>query len=617
MAQIKYRLPLFGEQTLPLRAESASVFEWMDTTIELRRLKNMDQLGVLKRKFSCAHHSKFEYVCMMLYLIEMCSQELKDVFSISREIRISKNKTISSITELLKCWAILLPIGHLHGTFANERAVLKRILMDEKSKKDFLGKFHRYDPALIKAITEILNDENYYKFYQCLAVLKLIDYKKRKRKSKILVSKINRSIDYVTVYLVPDKDVLIKAKRIFHQLRQIAYVLLDSHYCNMLFTFDKNILKETIKMSLKQSKDETYVTNLWKSLDTYLVQELYRNTESIFIENLSYRSLIMKPTKDKTLLGHISGQLYDCDSNFVDKTLADYLRLNKIDLTTEHGFCKELKLSISNMKLFDIERKLDIVRKEINTERCAYVNFDVSKSPAGKGNDIHIFLNSKAWKLVGIRGKLISFLFVILLRFSIVNQKDLDRFSPEKLKEFLGLLNIDTSPLTFLNWQELLAFLLKIIFKDKYVFKNRAIVSKLDYALLWSHKLDLEFLGKSKNQELSDLFESVKKTDALNKGQPQSINNIIIFPFNIKIVDKQNKQEIGDIDSMYINFISHNQIQIYMLQSKALKQSSGDAFLQAKTIKGAIRTQFIKRNKTSIEKLNSTGKSVVFHLMLN
>ena len=250
----KYRLPIFGEVDIFLRKESASVYKFLERNNEIRRLINLDQLGVLRRRFSCAHHSKYEYCIMIIYLIELVHQEFKFLYPLSGSIKKKKKKRkiiISSIAELLKCWALLLPIGHLHGTFAFEKAFLKFLFHNPAKKDNFLKNF-KCLKKVYKQIEDIIETGDYYRIHQAFAILKLLKQSNSENDRDI----IDNAIQYLSFYLDPNTKLLRRAREVFSILRQIAYVLLDSHYSNLLFSFSNpQITLDTIGSTLRK-KDE-------------------------------------------------------------------------------------------------------------------------------------------------------------------------------------------------------------------------------------------------------------------------------------------------------------------------------------------------------------------------
>jgi hypothetical protein len=626
---INYRLPIFGDQKIQFRAESAQLFKWLEKNNEIRRLMNIDQLGVLKRRFSCAHHSKFEYAIMLSYLIEMIKQdeEFKLKYSLSRPYEEKNKRVLSSISELLKCWAFLLPIGHLHGTFPHERAFLRILNANKDIHSDFLTRFNAY-PRIQGQVKSIVNNDDYYRLHQAFAILKLHDSKtslKRKDITKRDKALINKYIKYLGFYVDPTKSVFKRAKTIFSDLRKIAYVLLDSYYCNLMFSFNANhISQETIKASLRGEEGGNYISALWNSLDNYLMKELYKNTQCLLIENLAYRAFFTRLHKEKKDIDFLINQLWESNSGYMDKTFNDYLTKFKVNLHQDCEYYEVLNLSIAGLRLFDIESRLDESRKVINGKsKVAYLNYVVDKNIKTRSTDIYIYLKHR--KRIRSNLPLAKSLVNLLIRLCILSQKQLGENIPVVIRKFLtgkdGHLGAYYSILGAGNWNKLILFMVKLAIKSKYALRAVSIDKNIRFDAMLLDKKGIKkitdyFINKVKNQELEDLIKLA--SDVMERNKQQSIRGrLIIYPFNIKIVSKQNKVEEGDIDSILVNFVPNKLIELYMLQSKAKGQRYQDSRKQATRTKRMLISRLGVRTKSSIFRLSNKSKASVLKINLS
>ncbi|HPS19819.1 MAG TPA: hypothetical protein PKY78_02375 [Candidatus Omnitrophota bacterium] len=628
MYQINYRLPVFGDQKIELRKESDELFRWLERNNEIRRLMNIDQLGVLKRRFSCAHHSKFEYAVMLIHLIEMIKQEddFKFKYCLSRPYEEKGETVISSVSELLKCWALLLPTGHLHGTFPHEKAVLRILGIKKELQDNFLVRFDPY-PEVRNKVETIIKNDDYYKMHQAFAVLKLSGYitaKNRKYitgKDRALAA---RSIKYLGYYINPHKEVFKRAKSIFSDLRKIAYVLLDSHYCNLLFSFNSHhISQETIKASLRKENGDNYVYDLWNSLDSYLMKELYKNRQCLFIENLAYRAFFTRLHKEKKQIEFLFDLLKHSDSSYMEKTFNNYLSRKKIDLHGDCEYCEVLNLSIFGLRLFDMEKRLDEIRRMINElGKLEYLNFVTDKNVRNHANEIHIYLRSRN----GIRKRyeLINFLISLCLRLCIVSQEKVREMVPVYIRRLYtgkyGSIPAYFSVLGAQNWNKLVLFLLQLVFKSQYQLRSTPIDKKDNMDGVYLDRKNIEKFGEYtknvNNQELYDLLQLTRDVYETNRQQKVK-GKVIIYPFNVKVVKKGDKVEQGDVDSVLINFIPNKPLELYMVQSKVKGQRYGDARKQAIKIKEMLHGELNKNKRASIIKLSSGAKAAVLKVILN
>jgi len=167
---IEYRLPLFGQIEVTLCEESKILYELLDERGETERLKQMEHLGVLHEVFDCPIYTRWAYVVTILYLIE----QAKPFIKISNNVKL-KEINISSGEELLKCWALLLFTGHLHGTFSTERALLKK-LKEEDYDKLFKKLFE--DDRLRENLKKIVDDEKLFHVFYILTAYKTLKMRK-------------------------------------------------------------------------------------------------------------------------------------------------------------------------------------------------------------------------------------------------------------------------------------------------------------------------------------------------------------------------------------------------------------------------------------------------------
>ncbi len=623
MLPVNYRLPIFGDQKIPFRAESAQLFRWLEKNNEIRRLTNLDQLGVLKRRFSCAHHSKFEYAIMLSYLIELIKkdEEFKYKYALSRPYEEKKVRVLSSISELLKCWAFLLPLGHLHGTFPHERAILRIITSNKGIRDSFQEQFNAY-PSIQKQVNSVIDNDNYYKLHQAFAVLKLHDYKisdqgkQITRYDKVLV---NKYIKYLGFYISPSKDVFKKAKTIFANLRKIAYILLDSYYCNLIFSFNANHISiETIKASLQEGNSNR-ISNLWDALDNYLMQELYKNTECLLIENLAYRAFFKRLQKEKKDISFLITMLRQPESSYMEETFNDYLSRFKTNLHQDCEYHEVLNLSIIGLRLFDIERSLDTARKAIN-KKVAYLNYVVDKNIKTNANDIYIYL--KNLKKIQSNSQLARHLIGRLISFCIISQRHKSKITPSFIRKFFS--SKESHPGTYYsflgsgNWNKLVFFMVGLAIKSKYSLRPVPIDKDIPIDSILIDGKTIKKLGKSpalnvKNSEFEDLIELAN--DIMHNNKQKKVNGkIVIYPFNIKIIAKDNKNDEGDIDSVLVNFIPNRSIELFMLQSKVRGQRYQDSKKQAAKIKQKLTNRLIVGSKSSIIRLSKKSKTSILKI---
>lgn len=607
-------LPILGEVDIKLRKESAQIYSLLDKTIDIRRLKNLDQLGILKKKITCAHHPKFEYVLLLIYLIEMIQQDekMKGKYPLSSNITSGGKVVISSMSELMKCWALLLPIGHLHGTFAHEKAILKIICTNNDFRHRFLSKFKNLD--ISKKIENIIDEENYYEFYKILAIQKLKNYRKRKT-LKAERNLIDKALKYLSFYINPTKPAAIRtAREIFFTLRRISYVLLDSHYCHLLFSFHaSDITIETIKLTLLQEEGESYISDFWSSLDNYLTRELYKNPSSIFIENLAYRALYSRMIRENKDIRLIWSQSTSHDYQYVEKTFNKHIMKNKISLE-DKCFDKELKFSLSTAKLFNVEKTLDKMCKK-NSSYDNYLNCEVDKDIRTKETNVHIFIKDKYKRYFTFQA--FGSLLKELTKMCEKSQREMKKKIPPEIKKVFKAIDIPVSRMRSENWNTLLKFILGYILKSDIIFNLNHIHKQIDTLIFSKNTLNKKMKDKLHdidNKEIEDLFTFANKLYGENLKQ-----KIIVYPFNIKLRDTKSNEDRTDIDSVILTIPKRGKIRIYTLQSKKRRRRYSEAEAQALIVKRLLEKKFTSKKRSQIYKLptDRNTKTAVLDIKLN
>jgi len=136
-SSIEYHLPPVGTVQAILHNESERLVNHLREVSELDRLKKLDHLGIVRLVSEGAHHPRWEYVILMLHLIEKCRNNPR--VHLSRTLTLPASFSCSSTSELLKVWSILLNVGHLPWTFTAERALLLEVWRDRGgARKEFL-----------------------------------------------------------------------------------------------------------------------------------------------------------------------------------------------------------------------------------------------------------------------------------------------------------------------------------------------------------------------------------------------------------------------------------------------------------------------------------------------
>ena len=304
---IEYRLPLFGQIEVTLCEESKILYELLDERGETERLKQMEHLGVLHEVFDCPIYTRWAYVVTILYLIE----QAKPFIKISNNVKL-KGINISSGEELLKCWALLLFTGHLHGTFSTERALLKK-LKEEDYDKLFKKLFE--DDRLRENLKKIVDDEKLFHVFYILTAYKTLKMRKEyhkkekeyyetheEKKEKKGELHENELLEIFKAFLLEENyyseanrgeiEKREKLKRLvgyFKSFRELAFVILDGYYAQVSL----NLNPLYIIKHLDEMTDEGYLRTLIDDIQKYFYNTIYHSQEGI-TNHLFYSNLFLK-----------------------------------------------------------------------------------------------------------------------------------------------------------------------------------------------------------------------------------------------------------------------------------------------------------------------------------
>ena len=218
-----FHIPLVGRVSTTLYEESAEIYQWLEEEEEIARLKQLDHLGAIRLAWEGAHHPRWEYIMFFLSLVDRCKETPKAHLS-SRVALLGSETCVSSASELLKCWALMLNTGHLDGTFATERALLLEVRHNREAREELLDVFAD-DQDLLRECKKIIEQGDVYRFFHILAFWRLAQ-KAQKASLNVNWKEILRS------YIVPaqPRTALEKLQRLYGNLRRAAYLALDPHY---------------------------------------------------------------------------------------------------------------------------------------------------------------------------------------------------------------------------------------------------------------------------------------------------------------------------------------------------------------------------------------------------
>ena len=247
----------------------------------------MNQLGILQNTPFKTHHKRMEYIILQIYLVNLLlgrdfelnqSKNKKKKFNLG----LSNSKKINSYdisgADLIIMWILLFNSGHLNGTFAAEKALLKYI----KENESIYKKFECNMPDEIKDnFKKCIYDEDTYNLHKFLIIFTLtIHYKQAKKTKKRKF--INLLIKICVIYFISTDERYLKFKNYFNKIRRISYLFLDSQYAEFPITFKlTSILLNLDEYVEHLLNEQSYFNKTLNSVDALISHNLYYSKDSI------------------------------------------------------------------------------------------------------------------------------------------------------------------------------------------------------------------------------------------------------------------------------------------------------------------------------------------------
>lgn len=386
MKKIEYTLPILGFAEVPLYGEAEEIYQFLEDHDQIARLNNLNQLGIISNVIQTAHHPKFEYTFLLLYLIEKI-KDLKGLYPLNRDVV----RDITG-TELLKIWALLLPIGHMPGTFPVEKAILRYLFENSAARDNFINVIK---PEPVKEYAnQMIFSQNIYSFYHVLSLVKISRYCHNKNQ----VSFRKKAIELLSMYCQQDKKECINSlKELFSKLRRFSYIMLDGYY-----TGTRNIFNIEDLNKISNVIPNVYFENMVNSLDSYLINQIYKNKKCTIAEVILYQGIYEELNKHRDPMALVTNYMYTKHNADVYDIYNDYKKMWKIEPANFDDF---LIIETNRTNIFRQEDEIrNILSRFIaKKERMRRILFDVDRPPGLSKSSITIYVrNDFKFKRVGL-----------------------------------------------------------------------------------------------------------------------------------------------------------------------------------------------------------------------
>lgn len=552
--KFNYFLPQLGRINVRLFKYPSQCYTLLDNYKHIERLKNIDHLGVIRNAFEGAHHPRWEYVVLQLNLINrLCN--LNDAKGSGLSSKTEFLGLRPSGAEILQLWILLLNSGHLPGTFASERGLLKAFQNSSKLRNTFKSGLRSNKKKLFD---DIIKNEDIYGIHKLLISFHLDRYKRftdYDTDNVIFIDFLQEILDF---YLFEQEQNNLEQKRydlksIFTKIRQVSYLFLDSHYAPFPISFDIS----KIFLNLEDNyydlflESDTQILKTLSSFDDLLSTGMYHSEISIS-ELGKHSKEIRKKIESKRLsrISDINGHLKNISlfepNKFIDE--GDIFQI-LFDLTID----SRLKKYFKKYLCFDNEKKWNNL---FGINHCL-LTFQSSPSIRQYVINLKLLKNSTPEKNVKILGHLLkNYLeFYFSLRKEVNKEKGLDYavdmvFKKPNKEFMINILNYISKPGLYFKFND--------YGQDSSVLSAHGskTASKTVYSIFESADI-----SNSRRNEVNALVGTLNNIDHRGK--------LLISLAPILVFD-DNRNTLTDLDGFAIGFLRNN-LKILLIEAKDQK----------------------------------------------
>ncbi|WP_420378973.1 hypothetical protein [Gilvibacter sp.] len=263
---ISHELSKFGKLNVALHHKSTDFYTLLESKGIINYLKGLDHLGYLSKSNPGNNHKRWDYVVLQLYILH----KLKDgVFRTG----LSSNHTIhdqlqTSGIVILQIAVLFANLGHLSGTIASESALLDFLNQNNTAKTNFLSNIST-NATWNQFSENIFSNNDVYKTKYLIALNFLFTNCQDEDIKQIILVFFQNS-------LVDDEPKLRKLKWVFHKVRQISFIYLDSFNSDFGFRIDiTKILLNPYNYKTLFNPNSIDYESFFDSCETALTKKLY------------------------------------------------------------------------------------------------------------------------------------------------------------------------------------------------------------------------------------------------------------------------------------------------------------------------------------------------------
>lgn len=285
-------IPTLGKIQIELFGLAASIYRIFENR-EIKRLRNLPQLGKLSHVHSGAHHTRWDYIMLKLYLLKIF--KTCPGTGLAAEV---PSLQLSSGCEAIQAYSLLRNFGHLDGCFETERLVLGACVNNTHAQKMLLSLVPQ---EFKKWAKELIGNERIFQFYQLLAVI-FIEHGSEFQ-DKVELKK--QSLNLLQEFLVKGNNRIQILKDRHREIRTLAYLALDMHYAPVGIEFNLgSILVAAKEYGPKIFKSSTSgFKYLSSSIRNYVTDTIYTSPDAIWafkeFQRRAYRRILDRLKRPK------------------------------------------------------------------------------------------------------------------------------------------------------------------------------------------------------------------------------------------------------------------------------------------------------------------------------
>lgn len=282
MREIDSNLPILGNIRIPFYKESTRLFGLFER--DIFRLNEFSHLGVASKVFTGAHHTRLEYCLLQCAIVRIISKFFKnsEQLGIANEVDLPGIKRpVSSGEELIKCWILLLNLGHTKYTFAVERVLLKRCLNDPVFRSRLFATC--VNSEFRKWAANIVDNFVYEEFHKILALGHVNTIKRKQDKG--LYRQILRAVVFpvedISFKSTQQREKLEKLRKLHGRIRIVAQIAIDSFYSHLPVELKLNQLLINLDQVMNSTTLEDDYKKVYNQLGSFLAKEVYLHPKSV------------------------------------------------------------------------------------------------------------------------------------------------------------------------------------------------------------------------------------------------------------------------------------------------------------------------------------------------